>query len=79
MPDAPPPLEDVFAEYGVTPQDVMEALNVTDEAVRMWRRGSRRISVEFARIIEQRFLIPKHLLRPDLWEPPPKRRQRASA
>jgi plasmid maintenance system antidote protein VapI len=75
------PIDDVLAEYGVTSYDLAVSLGLSVEAVRTWRRGTRRITPEAARLTEQRFGVPKHLLRPDLWEPSPppvKRRRRTS-
>ena len=88
MREAIHPIDAVLAEYGVESQTLALALRVSTEAVRTWRRGTRRITPDAARITEARFGVPKHLLRPDLWDapsPPPKtldnsrRRSRASA
>ena len=65
------PIDRVLAEYGVDSQTLALALKVSTEAVRTWRRGTRRITPDAARLTEQRFGVPKHLLRPDLWDAPP--------
>lgn len=64
------PIDRVLAEYGVESQTLALALRVSTEAVRTWRRGTRRITPDAARLTEARFGVPKHLLRPDLWDPP---------
>jgi DNA-binding transcriptional regulator YdaS (Cro superfamily) len=65
-----PSLDAFFTDYGCSTSQVAESLGVTNEAVRAWRRGIRRIPTSQARLIEDRFGIPKHLLRPDVWDPP---------
>jgi DNA-binding transcriptional regulator YdaS (Cro superfamily) len=35
--------------------------------VRLWRKGTRRVSSDRALEIEREFNIPRHQLRPDLW------------
>jgi DNA-binding transcriptional regulator YdaS (Cro superfamily) len=72
-------LDAVFVEYGVTTTEVATSLGVSNEAVRLWRRGQRRLGTEQARLIEERFSIPRHLLRPDVWDAPPSRRRRRAA
>jgi plasmid maintenance system antidote protein VapI len=58
-------------EHGVSQHDLVVSLAVTPKAVRNWRDGSRQPTPDNARIIEARFGIPKHLIRPDIWDPPP--------
>jgi len=64
------PIDRVLTEYGLDSQTLALALRVSVEAVRTWRRGTRRITPDAARITEARFGVPKHLLRPDLWDAP---------
>ena len=63
-------LDDVLVEHGVSPHDIEVSLGVCFETVRLWRRGQRQIGTKYAQLIEQRFLIPKWKLRPDIWPPP---------
>jgi hypothetical protein len=63
-------LDDILAEFGVTPKDLEISLAVSFEAVRLWRIGRNRIKPATAREIETKFHIPKHRLRPDIWDPP---------
>lgn len=59
-----------MAEYGVTSRDLEVSLGVSRQAVIKWRHGTARPTPDRAREIERKFNIPKHLLRPDIWEPP---------
>ncbi len=49
---------------------VAQPLGVTAEAVRLWRHGKRRIPAERAAQVEAEFGIPRHELRPDLYQSP---------
>jgi transcriptional regulator with XRE-family HTH domain len=60
----------LMVEYGVSHTDLMEALKVTPKAVRNWRDGSRQPTPDNARLIESKFGIPKHRIRPDIWDDP---------
>jgi len=71
----------VFADYmekhGLTDGAFAAQLGVSGDLVRLYRLG-RRIPAERALAIEKVTGIPRHLLRPDLWDPPV-RRKRAPA
>ena len=43
---------------------------VSLEAVRLWRHGKRRIAPAHVSAVSRITGIPRHELRPDLWEPP---------
>jgi transcriptional regulator with XRE-family HTH domain len=60
----------LLAHHNVTEADVAAALGVTPKAVRNWRNGAYGPSPAMARAIEKEFGIPKHLLRPDIWDAP---------
>jgi len=47
-------------------------LKWSNETVRLWVTEARQIRAERAVQIEQEFGIPRHLLRPDLFDPPKK-------
>ena len=66
-----PSLDAIFTDHGVTTAQIAESLGLTNEAVRLWRHGIRLIPPAQARLIDERFHIPKHRLRPDVWDPPP--------
>jgi DNA-binding transcriptional regulator YdaS (Cro superfamily) len=72
-----PSLDSIFTEFGLTTAEVAVSLNVTTEAVRLWRRGMRQLPPNYARLIEERFHIPRHRLRPDVWDPPPPTKRRS--
>jgi DNA-binding transcriptional regulator YdaS (Cro superfamily) len=63
-------LANYMSATGKTDAQLAAALGVNAEVVRLWRHGRRRIAAE--RVIELSNItgIPRHELRPDLWEPP---------
>lgn len=65
--------------HGLTDGDFAQLLGVSDELVRLWRHGRRGISAKRAIEISKATGIPRHELRPDLWEPPKPRRVAAPA
>jgi DNA-binding transcriptional regulator YdaS (Cro superfamily) len=72
-----------MAKSGLTDRTLAAALGVSDELVRLWRNGHRRIPAERVLAIEKITKISRHVLRPDIYprEPPPeaKRTKRATA
>lgn len=52
---------------GLSDADVADRLEVSAEAVRLWRKGKRQITAARAVEIERIFGMPRHELRPDLW------------
>lgn len=65
-----------LTERGLTDGDFAAQVGVSDELVRLWRHGRRAISAKRAVIISKITGIPRHELRPDLWEPPAKPRRK---
>jgi hypothetical protein len=73
-------MDDVLKKYRIAPRQVIEALGVSKETVRMWRlrkdasarptRSTRRPSAENAIALEAKLGIPRWETRPDLWPPP---------
>ena len=59
-----------MSESGKTDAEIAAALGVNAEVVRLWRHGRRRISAERAIALSKLTGIPRHELRPDLWEAP---------
>ena len=55
----------------LTDAEIAERLVVSAETVNRWRKGAGRMSRTHAKQVEKLFGIPRHLLRPDLFEPPP--------
>lgn len=61
----------ILEPRGLKESDLVQVLGVSDRTVLFWRMNERKVSVENARRAEELLGIPKHLLRPDLWDPPP--------
>ena len=61
---------------GLTDAEFALRIGVSGELVRLWRHGLRGISPQKAVVISERTGIPRHALRPDLWDPPRPRRRR---
>ena len=55
---------------GLTDAAVAVRLGLSDEAVRLWRVGKRAVTAERALEIEAKLGIPRHEVRPDLWDAP---------
>ena len=63
-------LDSAFDRTGLTDAQIAERISVSAEAVRLWRRGLRRVSHKHARRLETELGIPKHELRPDIYDAP---------
>ena len=63
-------LQDVLARVGLSDAELGSRLGVSAEAVRLWRSGARRISPVHVKKIELDFNIPRHELRPDIYDAP---------
>ncbi len=72
-------LASYLSEHGLTDGAFAERIGVSDEAVRLWRHGIRKISPKMAKVISKLTGIPRHELRPDIWEPPKPRLKRSPA
>jgi DNA-binding transcriptional regulator YdaS (Cro superfamily) len=77
-----------LTEHGLTDAELANQVGVSAELVRLWRHGRRTISAKRAVVVSRVTGIPRHELRPDLWEPPesaptpesaPRRRKRVTA
>lgn len=64
------PMARVMARYGLKPGALAAAAGVSTESVRQWRLGQNRPTPERARLIERKLGIPRHEIRPDLWDAP---------
>lgn len=64
-------LASYMTERGLNDGELAAMIGVTDEAVRLWRHGRRIISPRRAIQVSKVTGIPRHKLRPDLWDPPP--------
>jgi hypothetical protein len=64
-------MDEVLLRYGVARAALISALGITRQTYGYWCDHSRRPSAENAKRIERLFGIPKHLLRPDIWDAPP--------
>jgi hypothetical protein len=63
-------LDVALRERGITNASAARLCGTTPEAVRMWRLGERRPGVTYAKLLAGEYGIPRHLIRPDLWDPP---------
>jgi DNA-binding transcriptional regulator YdaS (Cro superfamily) len=63
-------LASYMTEKGLTDGDLAASLGVSGELVRLWRHGHRAISAKRAITISEVTGIPRHELRPDLWDAP---------
>jgi hypothetical protein len=63
-------LDDYMLKHGILSSDVTASCGVTRETVRLWRRGLRRMSLVYAKLLESQFSVPRHITRPDVWTPP---------
>jgi hypothetical protein len=59
-----------MTESGISNQKVADVCRVSANAARQWRLGLYFPSVEYAKTISSTYGIPRHLLRPDIWDPP---------
>jgi transcriptional regulator with XRE-family HTH domain len=64
-------LDVALRERGISTIQAAKLCGATRQAVRMWRMGQRRPSVPYAKLLALQYGIPRHLIRPDLWDPPP--------
>lgn len=63
-------LEDEFSTRGLTITTVASSIGVCHENVRLWVRGKRPVPAERAAELDRLFEIPRHLIRPDVFDPP---------
>jgi transcriptional regulator with XRE-family HTH domain len=63
----------ILSRYGLSREDFCDRLGLGMPTIRSWMRGDRKPSVPVCQLAEERLGIPKHELRPDLWQPPPPR------
>jgi transcriptional regulator with XRE-family HTH domain len=61
------PLDDTLLRRAISSEEVAKACGSTSAAVRMWRYGTRKPSLEFAKSIHKTFGIPLSVIRPDVW------------
>ena len=71
MTGAIPGVEAALSYIDLSCDRLGKRLGVTGEAVRLWRRGKQRMSGRHAEQLDGMFGVPRHLLRPDLFDPPP--------
>jgi transcriptional regulator with XRE-family HTH domain len=65
------PLDLHMRRHGIKTAAIAALCGVTPTTVRYWRLGQRRPEPQLARLIAAELNMPRHLLRPDLWDPPP--------
>ena len=73
------PLDAYMRAAGLLNRDMAVALGLAPELVRRMRCGMRPIHPNEARLIEEKFGIPRHRLRPDIWDPPPEKPSRGKS
>jgi transcriptional regulator with XRE-family HTH domain len=64
------PLQRYMVSHDILVDDIAAALGVSKSAINFWRFGKRRMKIEHAQLLNERFHIPKYILRPDIWKPP---------
>jgi len=52
-------------------------VGVTYQCVNFWRSGRNQIPPAQAKALNEQFGLPLHVLRPDIWDPPARRRKAA--
>ena len=63
-----PDLKQLFRRSGKRQRDVADAVGRSEAAVSQWVNGERDIPADLIRVVEAVTGIPRHRLRPDLWE-----------
>jgi DNA-binding transcriptional regulator YdaS (Cro superfamily) len=63
--------------HGWTDGRLGTEVGVSHDTVRIWRTGKRLIPAKHVGVVSAVTGIPRHVLRPDLWEPPPPAKARA--
>jgi DNA-binding transcriptional regulator YiaG len=74
-----PAIDRAFKDRGLTSGEVARFLNVTPQCVQSWRSGRNRISPTYARLLNEQYELPLHVLRPDVWDPPARSYRRKAA
>ena len=63
-------LDKIMKERGISNSMLGRLCGVSPQAARHWRLGVWKPKVAYAKKIASTLDIPRHLLRPDIWEPP---------
>jgi len=63
-----PNLKTLFRQSGIRQRDIAAAIGRSEGAVSQWVNGEREIPADLVQKVEQVTGIPRHRLRPDLWE-----------
>lgn len=63
-------IDRAFRQRGLSNAAVARELSVSSEAVRAWRTGRNLTGTDYAKRICERWDIPLHEIRPDVWDPP---------
>lgn len=71
-------IDRAFAGCDLSNREVAAALGVTPQCIHSWRSGRNQINPTNAKILNARFGLPLHVLRPDVWDPPQPRRRKAA-
>ena len=66
----PTEIDAVFREMRIRTTDVALSLGVNDSTVRSWRLGRTKIKPSLAKLVNLRFGVPLHRMRPDCWDDP---------
>jgi DNA-binding transcriptional regulator YdaS (Cro superfamily) len=66
-----------FIRCRLTSRQAAAVLGVTYQCVNFWRRERNQIPPAQAKALNQVFGLPLHVLRPDIWDPPARRRKAA--
>jgi hypothetical protein len=63
-------LDRVLLERDISSVSVASTCGVTQQCVSAWRLGRRRPGIQHAKLLDSALGIPRHLIRPDLFDPP---------
>ncbi len=68
-----------FLGSDLSTKEAAEFLGVSKTCVLWWRYGRNKISPAHAKALHERFGLPLHMLRPDVWDPPSRACRRKAA
>lgn len=64
-------LDQIMSERDISNAALGRICGVSAQAARHWRLGVYSPKIPYAKLIAAQLGIPRHLLRPDIWDPPP--------
>ena len=64
-------LDKIMRERKISNGQIGRICGVSAQAARHWRLGVYSPKISYAKLLAVELNIPRHLLRPDIWDPPP--------